>query len=136
MQDWNCRILIDATNPIDRGFAELSVGTTNSAAEQIAQRAMNAHVVKCFNVTGVENMGDPRSGGTYVFMPAAGDDAATLTAVTALATRMGFVAVDASPLSATRYLEPFAMTWIHLAYSRGQGRNWAFSRDANARVRY
>ncbi len=35
---------------------------------------------------------------------------------------------DAGPLSAARYPEPFAMTWIHLAYARGQGHSWAFSR--------
>ncbi len=126
--DWSGRILIDATNPIAPGFAGLSVGTTSSAAEQIAERARNARVVKCFNVTGAENMADPRTGSASVFMPAAGDDADARATVVALATRMGFDAVDAGPLSAARYLEPFAMTWIHMAYARGQGRNWAFSR--------
>jgi 8-hydroxy-5-deazaflavin:NADPH oxidoreductase len=126
--DWNGRILIDATNPLAPGLAGLTVGTTTSAAEQIAQRATNARVVKCFNVTGAENMADPRTGSTPVFMPAASDDADARAAVIALATRMGFDAVDAGPLSAARYLEPFAMTWIHLAFARGQGRNWAFSR--------
>ncbi len=126
--DWSGRILIDATNPIAPGFAGLSVGTTSSAAEQIAERARNARVVKCFNVTGAENMADPRTGSASVFMPAAGDDADARATVVALATRMGFDAIDAGPLSAARYLEPFAMTWIHLAYARGQGRNWAFSR--------
>jgi 8-hydroxy-5-deazaflavin:NADPH oxidoreductase len=128
VENWGGRILIDATNPIVPGFAGLSVGTTGSAAEQIAQRANNARVVKCFNVTGAENMADPRSGSTSVFMPAAGDDPAARAIVVALATRMGFDAIDAGPLSAARYLEPFAMTWIHLAYARGLGRNWAFSR--------
>lgn len=126
--DWGDRILIDATNPIAPGFAGLSVGTTTSAAEQIAQRATNARVVKCFNVTGAENMADPRTGDAHVFMPAASDDADARAAVVALATRMGFDAIDAGPLSAARYLEPFAMTWIHLAYGCGQGRDWAFSR--------
>jgi 8-hydroxy-5-deazaflavin:NADPH oxidoreductase len=128
--DWNDRILIDASNPIAPGFAGLSIGTVTSAAEQIAQRATNARVVKCFNVTGAENMADPRTGNAQVFMPAAGDDADARTVVVALATRMGFDAVDAGLLSAARYLEPFAMTWIHVAYARGQGRNWAFSRTA------
>jgi 8-hydroxy-5-deazaflavin:NADPH oxidoreductase len=128
IEHWDDRILIDATNPIAPGFGGLSVGTTSSAAEQIAQRAAGARVVKCFNVTGAENMADPRTGSASVFMPAAGDDADARATVVALATRMGFDAIDAGPLSAARYLEPFAMTWIHLAYARGQGRNWAFSR--------
>ncbi len=130
VDDWNGRILIDATNPLAPGLAGLVLGTTTSAAEQIADRARNARVVKCFNVTGAENMADPRSGGAPVFMPAAGDDADARGAVVALATRMGFDAVDAGPLSAARYLEPFAMTWIHLAFARGQGRDWVFSRTA------
>ncbi len=128
VDDWNGRILIDATNPIAPGFAGLSVGTTTSAAEQIAERAHNARVVKCFNVTGAENMADPRSGKADVFMPVASDDADARASVIALAMRMGFDAADAGGLSAARYLEPFAMTWIYMAYARGEGRDWAFSR--------
>ena len=126
--DWNGRILIDATNPLAPGLAGLSLGTTTSAAEQIAARAGNARVVKCFNVTGAENMADPRALDAEVFMPVATDDAEARTRVIALATRMGFDAVDAGPLKAARYLEPFAMTWIHLAFAAGHGRAWAFSR--------
>jgi len=37
------------------------------------------------------------------------------------------VDLDAGPLAAARYLEPFAMTWIHLAYRQGFGRKFAFS---------
>jgi predicted dinucleotide-binding enzyme len=138
VDDWNGRIMIDATNPLAPGLGGLVLGTTTSAAEQIAVRAGNARVVKCFNVTGAENMADPRAleGGALdggapeggVFMPVAGDDAAARGEIVALAARMGFDAVDAGPLSTARYLEPFAMTWIHLAFAAGQGRAWAFSR--------
>ena len=37
-------------------------------------------------------------------------------------------AVDCGDLSAARYLEPFAMTWIHMAIRLGHGRNFAFAR--------
>ncbi|MGE4072901.1 MAG: NADPH-dependent F420 reductase [Lysobacterales bacterium] len=126
--DWQGRILIDASNPIAPGFAGLSVGTHTSAAEQVAERARNARVVKCFNVTGAENMANPGTGEGAVFMPVASDDDAARATVVALAESMGFDAIDAGALAAARYLEPFAMTWIHLAYARGQGRNWAFAR--------
>ena len=46
--------------------------------------------------------------------------------VLTLATLIGFDAVDAGPLLAARYLEPFAMTWIHLAFRQGLGRQFAF----------
>ena len=104
------------------------IGTTTSAAEQIAARARNARVVKCFNVTGAENMADPGALDGPVFMPVAGDDADARADVLALATRLGFDAVDAGPLRAARFTEAFAMTWIHLAFAAGQGRAWAFSR--------
>lgn len=126
--DWGDRILVDATNPLAPGLSGLTVGTTSSAAEQIAAHAADARVVKCFNVTGAGNMADPRALDAPVFMPVASDDADARATVLALVARMGFDAVDAGPLQAARWLEPFAMTWIHLAFAAGHGRAWAFSR--------
>ncbi len=128
LPDWGGRVLVDATNPLAPGLAGLVVGTSSSGAEQIAGWARNARVVKAFNTTGAENMAAPRYAGGTVFMPVAGDDADARARVLALATRMGFDAVDAGPLAAARWLEPFAMTWIHLAFKCGQGRNFAFVR--------
>lgn len=48
--------------------------------------------------------------------------------VVALATLIGFDAVDCGGLQAARYLEPFAMTWIHMAIKLGHGRSFAFAR--------
>lgn len=127
--DWGGRILVDATNPLAPALAGLALGTTTSGAEQIAGWARGARVVKAFNTTGAENMADPRYPGGAVFMPVAGDDADARSRVVALATRLGFDAVDVGPLSAARYLEPFAMTWIHMAYKCGMGRSFAFLRQ-------
>ena len=46
----------------------------------------------------------------------------------ALASLIGFDAVDCGGLSTARYLEPFAMTWIHMAIKLGHGRSFAFAR--------
>lgn len=127
--DWNGKVLVDATNPLAPALAGLALGTTTSGAEQVASWARGARVVKAFNTSGAENLADPRYPGGAVFMPVAGDDADARSRVAALATRMGFDAVDAGPLSAARYLEPFAMTWIHLAIKRGLGRDFAFVRQ-------
>jgi hypothetical protein len=124
--DWGHRILVDATNPLAPGLAGLELGTTTSGAEQLARWARGARVVKAFNTTGAENMAQPRYAMGAVFMPVAGDDAETRSRVVALATLLGFDAVDVGPLAAARYLEPLAMTWIHLAIKRGLGRNFAF----------
>lgn len=124
--DWQSKILVDASNPLAPGLNGLRVGTTTSAAEGFATRAANARVVKAFNTTGAENLADSGYPGGLPFMPVCGDDAEARLRVMALATRIGFEAVDFGPLSAARYLEPFAMTWIHLAIKQGYGRNFAF----------
>lgn len=126
--DWQGKILVDATNPLAPGLAGLSTGTTTSGAEELAKVARGAKVVKAFNTTGAENMADSRYTEGIPFMPVCGDDAAARTRIVALATRIGFDAVDCGDLSVARYLEPFAMTWIHMAIKLGMGRRFAFAR--------
>ena len=126
--DWQGRVLVDATNPLAPGLAGLSLGTTTSGAEQVAERAQGARVVKAFNTTGAENMADSCYPQGQPMMPVAGDDAAARQQVLALATMIGFDAVDMGPLSSARYLEPMAIVWIHLAVKQGQGRRFAFAR--------
>lgn len=129
VEDWEQRILVDATNPIAPGMAGLLVGTTSSGAEQIAAAAKQARVVKCFNSTGFENMAEPRYPAGGLFMPVAGDDADARQKVLALATLIGFDAVDMGPLAAARYLEPWAMVWIEMALRLGHGRQFGFVRQ-------
>lgn len=126
--DWQAKILVDATNPLAPGLAGLTVGTTTSGAEEIAEAASGARVVKAFNTTGAENMADSRYPGGSVFMPVCGDDAEARSRIVALATLIGFDSVDCGDLSVARYLEPFAMTWIHMAIKLGYGRRFAFAR--------
>lgn len=124
--DWHGKILVDATNPLAPGLGGLALGTTTSGAEELAKLARGARVVKAFNTTGAENMADTTYSGGAPFMPVCGDDAQARRRVIALATLIGFDAVDLGPLMAARYLEPFAMTWIHLALKQGYGRGFAF----------
>ncbi len=125
VRDWKGRILVDCTNPIAPDF-QLAVGTTTSAAEQIASWARGARVVKAFNTTGWSNMADS----TYPEGPAtmfiAGDDANAKAAVTRLAEDLGFEVVDSGPLLMARFLEPLAMLWIRLAIVQNLGRDIAF----------
>lgn len=130
LSDWGGRILVDATNPIAPGMAGLLIGNTSSGAESIASRAHNARVVKAFNTTGAENMADSRYPDGKVFMPICGDDADARAQMLTLARLIGFDAVDMGELNVARYIEPFAMAWIHLAIKRGAGRRFAFARLA------
>lgn len=124
--DWQGKVLVDATNPLAPGLSGLTLGITTSGAEVLALQARGARVVKAFNSTGAENMADAAYTSGLPMMPVCGDDADARQRVMALATLIGFEAVDMGPLMAARYLEPFAMAWIHLAFRQGMGRRFAF----------
>jgi predicted dinucleotide-binding enzyme len=121
--DLRGKIVIDCTNPI--GPDGLVVGTTTSGAEQVAEHAPEARVVKAFNTTGSENMANPQYSDGPLVMPLAGDHEAAKKVVAELAAELGFAPVDVGPLGAARYLEPFAMLWITLARG-GMGRDFGF----------
>lgn len=130
--DWDHRILIDATNPIAPGMDGLLVGTSSSGAQEIASLAHGARVVKAFNTTGFDNMMDPVYPAGPLFMPVAGDDDEARRKVIAMATLIGFDAVDLGDLRAARYLEPYAMVWIEMAMRLGHGRRFGFVRQQAA----
>jgi len=121
------KIIIDATNPILPALAGLSIGTTTSAGEQVAQWAPRAKIVKAINTVGFNIMADPDFGpGKTVAMFYCGDDRDAKRTVHQLIAELGFEALDAGPLNQARLLEPFAMLWISLAYPAGYGREIAF----------
>lgn len=123
------KIVIDATNPLKftDGGLNLSIGFETSGAEQIAQLARGANVVKCFNQTGFGNMAEPqyKTGSTVMFV--CGDDSSANERVRQLAEAIGFEAVDAGKLVIARLLEPLAMLWIHLAFTTDLKRDFAFA---------
>ncbi len=119
------KIVIDATNPLTPDL-EMGLGFDDSAGETVALLAQGAHVVKAFNTTGAENMAKAKDFPNKPVMFVAGDDAAAKKSVQKLAEDIGFEAIDAGPLKASRYLEPMAMQWIKLAFG-GIGTQFAFS---------
>ena len=120
------KVLIDTTNPLGADL-RLTVGHTDSGGEQVARWAVGARVVKAFNTTGFNIMGDPIVAGRHAVMFVAGDDPAAKSIVLDLASKLGFEAIDAGPLSSARMLEPLAQLWIHCAYRQGLTRDYAFS---------
>jgi predicted dinucleotide-binding enzyme len=120
------KVLVDATNPLTADFS-LAVGHHDSAGETVARRAPGARVVKAFNTTGFDNMVDSAYPGGKLAMMVAGDDAEAKKLVLALASDLGFDAIDAGPLSMSRYLEPMAMMWIKLAIAQKMGRDFGFA---------
>jgi predicted dinucleotide-binding enzyme len=120
------KVLVDVTNPLLPDLSGLEVGTTTSGAEQVAQWANGARVVKAFNTVGFNVMTHPqfRDGSAVMFY--CGDDAEAKRIVHQLAMDLGFDPHDAGPLTQARYLEPFAMLWITLALNYGYGREFGF----------
>jgi predicted dinucleotide-binding enzyme len=114
------KIVVDAINPLKADFS-LAIGHNDSAGETVARLAPGALVVKAFNTKGANNMEDSRYGTGKLMMPIAGDDAQAKATVSSLATDLGFEAIDAGPLSMSRYLEPMAVVWIKLAIAQKMG---------------
>jgi hypothetical protein len=124
--DLSGKILIDCTNPLLAGLAGLAVGTTTSAAEQLAALAPSAHVVKAFNTVGFNIMLNPVFGPARAVLFYCGDHLPSKKIAHELAADCGFEPADAGPLKQARLLEPFAMLWISLALQQGYGREIAF----------
>lgn len=121
----NGKIIIDATNPLTPDFSSLEIGFDISGAEKVAEWASSAKVFKTFNQTGWENMENPIYDGKASAMLVCGDDDEAKKTVLQLVSDIGFEAVDAGKLEVARLIEPFGMTWIHLAMKQGLGRDWA-----------
>jgi|SRR5579872_306475 len=110
------KIVVDCTNP--------PPGV--SGAEILAAKCPGAKFAKCFNITGANNMANPRYPGGSAAMFACSDDAGARSATLRLASDAGFVAFDLGPLTNAALMESFARLWIWLASRGGLGREFAF----------
>jgi predicted dinucleotide-binding enzyme len=111
------KVVVDITNPVDpQSFQPLTV-EAGSAAQEIAQKAGGAKVVKAFNTTfaGTLVAGDVSGQPLDVFVASDEDDAKD--AVRRLAE--GLRVVDAGPLAHARQLE--ALGYLHMAVQGGLG---------------
>lgn len=124
--DLSGRTLIDCTNPLLSDMSGIELGHVISAGEQIASWAPGAKVVKAFNSASTKVMLNPQFGDHRATMFYCGDDAAAKLTVRQLIEDVGFEPIDAGSLTSSRYLEPLAMLYIHLAFRQGMGSNCAF----------
>lgn len=115
------KIIIDATNAIRTKPAGYS--TAFHAFEALTK----AHVVKCFNTTGYENMANPQYGSHRLDMFMAGNDEKAKEVAARLAADCGFEScLNFGGSDKVELLEQFALSWINLAIMQGHGRNIAF----------
>ena len=120
------RTVIDCTNPLLSDLSGIELGHIISAGEQIAAWSPGANIVKAFNSASVKVMLNPQFGDHRATMFYCGDDTAAKISVRQLIEDIGFDPVDAGSLTSSRYLEPLAMLYIHLAFRQGFGSNCAF----------
>lgn len=115
------KVLVDISNPISADYKELVIGHTTSAGEEIQKLAPQAKVVKAFNTIFAQLLAPESRSNKTLQVFVAGDDAATKASVSELARSVGFQAMDAGPLSNSRYLEPIGEMNIHFGYFLGKG---------------
>ena len=114
------KTLISCVNPFKPDFSGLEIGTTTSGAEQVALLAPGANVVACLFVNGtVINSPTRQFNGETPTVFYCGNDSASKSQVAELLSGIGVEPTDAGPLTAARYLEPYAMLLMTLGMQTG-----------------
>ena len=117
------KLVIDVTNPLDfsGGLPVLTRGHLDSGGEQVQRLVPRAKVVKALNSVGHTMMFRPQVTGGPPDMFMCGDDPVAKARVSELLEMMGWGAVDAGPISSSRYIEPMCMLWLQVAFATGSG---------------
>lgn len=115
------KIVIDISNPITADYKELTIGHTTSAAEEIQKLVPQALVVKAFNTIFAQLLAPVSRQGKALQVFIAGDDVDAKATVTKIVQSIGLEAVEAGPLSNSRYIEPIGEMNIHFGYFLGKG---------------
>jgi predicted dinucleotide-binding enzyme len=122
LQNLSDTTIIDTTNTINAAGAKYP-----TVYHAIKAQTSAAHVVKCFNSTGFENMRNPIYANMGIDMFAAGDSAHAKQIASGLASDLGFAHChDFGGDDKVELLEKLALCWINLAIMQGMGRNIAF----------
>jgi NADPH-dependent F420 reductase len=115
----NGKVVIDITNPVDpESFQPLTI-EAGSAAQEIAQKAPGAKVVKAFNTTFAGTLVEGQVGGQPLDVFVASDDEDAKGVLRQLAQDGGLRAVDAGPLAHAHQLE--GLGYLHMAIQAGLG---------------
>lgn len=114
------KIVVDVANPLDfsRGFPpSLSVGNSDSLAEQIQRALPDARVVKALNTVNAALMVAPAdiADGDHDLPLCGNDDAAKAQVTQLLGTWFGWRSfVDLGDLTAARGMEAYLLLWVRM----------------------
>lgn len=116
------KVLLSIVNPLLPDMSGMAVGTTTSAAEEIAKLTPSARVVEALPVFAEVLSSESRRFGTQqatVFYT--GDDEQAKQIVADLLREIDVEPVDAGSLKNSRYVEPAMMLLVQLAYTQQLG---------------
>ena len=117
------KTIIDITNPVDtQTYAPLTI-EAGSVAQEIAQKAPGAKVVKAFNTTFAGSLVEGQVAGQPLDVFVASDDDDAKNTVRQLAERAGLRVLDAGPLAHAHQLE--GAGYLHMAVQPGLGGTYA-----------
>ena len=115
------KIVVDATNPLNDTYSDLTTSGI-SAAEELQAAVPQAKVVKAFNTIFASRHGSPSEDGQPLDAFLAGDDESAKATVAELLQSLGFRPIDAGGLRMARSLEEMAFLNITLNARNG----WAW----------
>jgi hypothetical protein len=115
--DLSGKIVIDPTNPYNRGEAGLArLVVETSAGELIQGWAPGAKVVKAFNTMSSTVMADPASAGGPVTVPMVGDDDEAKAKVATIIEGMGLEVIDLGPIRYAHVVEGMLVVWANARF--------------------
>ncbi len=123
------KIIVSCSLPMNDSDTDLVVAHTSSGAEQLSRRLRGSRVAGAFNTVPSEvlfGVFKARKRATRPSMVYYGDDRGAKKVAAGLARDVGFEPVDAGPLLAARYAEPFALLVARLAYEGKGGPELAY----------
>lgn len=116
------KILFSCVNALKADMSGMAIGTTTSAAEEIAKLAPGARVVEGLPLFAeVLQSGETHFNGQEATVFYCGDDTEAKAIVAGLLRETAVEAINVGALSTARYIEPAMMVLIQLAYVQQKG---------------
>ena len=116
--------VLNCSLPLNDANSQLIIGTTDSGAETLARLRPQARWVSCFNTNPSESFypafaikGQGAAPQTFTY----GDDTEAKEIAGSLIRDIGFEPLDTGGLKNARFIEPFAMATVELAYVQPGG---------------
>lgn len=127
--DLDGKIVLNCCIPLDAADRDLVVGRTSSGAEELQKLRPGARWVSAFSTTPSESFFPVHARKGQIEPPHVmiyGDDAGAKEVAFALASDVGFEPQDTGGLRNARYVEPFAMATVELAYVQPGPASWTY----------